>query len=85
MSESLQERLSQVLLDLPAEDVHAVAAFAEFLAGRGRSQARDGDRELSDQEHAQMLASLNAVTSLSMEDGPPVSNRDHDRYLYGGN
>jgi len=85
MSESLQERLSGILPDLPAEDVHAVAAFAEFLAGKRQDRGRNGKREISDQEHAEMIAALDAVTSLSMEEGPPVSNRDHDRYLYGGN
>lgn len=85
MADTLTERLRQVLPAMPAEDVHAVAAFAEFLAGRRRNQTCDGDRALSDQEHAQMLSLLNGVTSLSVEDGPPVSNRDHDRYLYGGN
>jgi hypothetical protein len=83
MVESLQERLTHVLPDLPAEDVHAVAAFAEFLAGRRRNAAGNGERKLSDQEHAQMLAALNAVAELSLEEGPAVSNCDHDRYLYG--
>ena len=85
MSQSLEERLSEVLPDLPAEDVHAVASFAEFLAGRRSCQEGHGNRQLSREEHAQMLAALNAVALLSLEEGPPVSNRDHDRYLYGAN
>lgn len=85
MSQSLEERLSEVLPDLRAEDVHAVASFAEFLAGRRCSQGGHGNRQLSHEEHAQMLAALNAVALLSLEEGPPVSNRDHDRYLYGAN
>lgn len=84
MTQTLTEQLSQVLPDLPAQDLHAVAAFAEFLAGRRRLRAGNGRGPLSDQEHAQMIAALDAVTSLSVEEGPPVSNRDHDRYLYGG-
>ena len=85
MPESLKERLSQALPDMTATDLHAVAAFAEFLANRRPTQAPNDDKELSEEEHAQMLAALDAVASLSLEQGPPVSNRDHDRFLYGAN
>jgi hypothetical protein len=40
--------------------------------------------EVSDAEHARILRTLSAVAALSLEAGPSVSNRDHDRYLYGG-
>lgn len=83
MAEMIEERLRQVLPDMPSEDVRAVAAFAEFLAHRRRPGGANGERELSDEEHSHRLALLNAVAALSAESGPPVSNRDHDRYLYG--
>lgn len=38
---------------------------------------------LSKEEHARIVAALDEVTALSQETGPPVSNRDHDAYLYG--
>jgi hypothetical protein len=41
------------------------------------------EAELSDAEHARILGVLDAVAALSLEKGPAVSNRDHDRYLYG--
>ena len=43
------------------------------------------DRKLSflKAEHARMLRVLDAVVALSSATGPAVSNRDHDRYLYG--
>jgi len=68
---------------MPAEDVHAVAAFAEFLANRRQSQDADGEKHVSEEEHARVLAALDAVTALSTEQGPPVSNRGHDQILYG--
>jgi len=40
--------------------------------------------EISEAEHARILRTLRAVAALSSEAGPSVSNRDHDRYLYGG-
>jgi hypothetical protein len=40
--------------------------------------------EISEAEHARILGVLNGVTALSVQTGPPVSNRDHDGYLYGG-
>lgn len=39
--------------------------------------------EISESEHVRILSALDAVSALSLETGPPVSNRDHDRYLYG--
>ena len=31
------------------------------------------------------MATLDGVAELSLKEGPPVSNREHDQYLYGGN
>ena len=62
----------------------AIVAFAQFL-----SERRQGERETTSQdelsatEHTRILHVLDAVAVLSSETGPPVSNRDHDRYLYG--
>lgn len=83
MAEMIEERLRQVFPDMPSEDVRTVAAFAEFLAQRRQRGGANSARELSDEEHSCRLALLNAVAALSTENGPPVSNRDHDRYLYG--
>ena len=43
--------------------------------------------QLAEVEHTRILRVLDAVVALSSEavTGPPVSNRDHDRYLYGKN
>jgi hypothetical protein len=48
---------------------------------RGLKSAKEA--EISKAEHARILRVLNGVAALSVETGPPVSNRDHDRYLYG--
>ncbi len=82
MNETLQETLRQALPDMPAEDVHAVAAFAEFL-GKKRQEAASHENVLSDEQHARILAEFDTVTALSMQQGSPVCNRDHDHYLYG--
>ncbi|MBI2366469.1 MAG: hypothetical protein HYV01_15900 [Deltaproteobacteria bacterium] len=42
------------------------------------------DAEISEAEHARILRRPDSVAALSLETGPSVSNRDHDRYLYGG-
>ena len=57
------------------------------LAGapkKGRDQKNRIEVETSEAEHARILRTLGAVVALSLETGPSVSNRDHDRYLYGG-
>jgi hypothetical protein len=51
---------------------------------KGRSLKTRIEAEVSEAEHARILRTLRAVAALSSETGPSVSNRDHDRYLYGG-
>lgn len=51
--------------------------------GKGRHPKTRIETEVSEAEHARILRTLRAVAALSSETGPSVSNRDHDRYLYG--
>jgi hypothetical protein len=51
---------------------------------KGRDRKTRIEVEISEAEHARILRTLGAVAALSLEAGPSVSNRDHDRYLYGG-
>ncbi len=85
MEPTLEQRLREVLAEFPPEDVRTIVAFTEFLWDR--HQAEEGpvttEAELSEAEHNRILQVLDAVATLSVETGPPVSNRDHDRYLYG--
>lgn len=84
MALDLEQRLREVLVDLPSEDVHAIVAFAQFLFERRQAEQRVGNEaELTDTEHARILRVLDDVVALSAETGPPVSNREHDHYLYG--
>ena len=53
-------------------------------AGRNRNLKTRIEAEVSEAEHARILRTLDSVAALSLETGPSVSNRDHDRYLYGG-
>ena len=84
MEQALEQRLREVLGDLPPEDVHVIIAFAQFLSAR-RLIAKESaaDHELSEAEHTRILHVLDAVAALSADTGPAVSNQDHDRYLYG--
>jgi len=52
-------------------------------AAKGRDLKTRPEAEISETEHARILSALEAVSALSLEKGPPVTNRDHDRYLYG--
>ena len=52
-------------------------------AKTGRNLNKRVGAEISEAEHARIVSALEAVSALSLEKGPPVSNRDHDRYLYG--
>ena len=84
MEQSLEQRLREVLGDLPPEDVYTILAFAQFLSERRQVASATGAQdELSEAEHARILRILDAVAALSAATGPRVSNRNHDRYLYG--
>ncbi len=52
--------------------------------GKDRDLKIRSEAEISESEHARILRMLDRVAALSLETGPSVSNRDHDRYLYGG-
>lgn len=79
MEKALEQRLREVLGDLPPADVYAIIAFAQFLSERSQGARETGPQdELSEAEHARILRELDAVAALSSETGPTVSNRDHD-------
>lgn len=82
MIASPEERLRATLAKLGAREQEEVLDFAEFLSHRRAESGTPGER-LSEEEHTRILAALDAVTALSQETGPLVSNRDHDADLYG--
>jgi len=82
MAANPEERLRAVLVKLASREQEEVLDFAEFLAQRRAETAAPAER-LSEEEHARIVAALDTVVALSQETGPPVSNRDHDAYLYG--
>ena len=53
-------------------------------AGKDRDLKTRIEAEISEAEHTRILRTLDDVAALSLETGPSVSNRDHDRALYGG-
>jgi hypothetical protein len=65
-------------IDLPAGEVRLVILFPDHLR-------KDFPPKLSSEERSRILAALDSVAELSLREGPPVSNREHDQYLYGGN
>lgn len=84
MEQALEQRLREVLDDLPPEDVYAIVAFAQFLSERRQVERETGSKDaLSEKEHTRILRVLDTVAALSADTGPTVSNRDHDHYLYG--
>jgi len=82
MRTSPEERLLTVLAKLASREQEELLDFAEYLAQR-RAGATPPVERLSEEEHARIVATLDAVAALSQETGPAVSNRGHDAYLYG--
>lgn len=84
MEQTLEQQLKKALADLPPEDVQAIVAFARSLQRRRQEKkGKKAEPELSETQYCQIVRVLDAVAALSLKEGPPVSNRDHDRDLYG--
>ena len=78
-----EQEIRKVLNDFSAEDVESVVALVKSICQKRALEARPAELELSDAEHARICSVLDSVAGLSLEKGPAVSNRDHDKYLYG--
>jgi len=65
-------------IDIPVGEVRLVILLPDELR-------QESIQKLSPQERRRILTTLDSVAELSLKDGPPVSNRKHDQYLYGGN
>jgi hypothetical protein len=76
-----EQEIRKALSDLPAEDVEAVVTLVNSLCQKRAAAMVLAEAELSDTEHGRILSVLDAVAALSLEKGPAVSNRDHDRYF----
>ena len=84
MKPTPEQEIRKALNDLPPEDVEAVVTLVNSLCQKRRATMVSAEAEMSVAEHARLLSVLDEVAALSLEKGPTVSNRDHDRYLYGG-
>ncbi len=65
-------------IDMPVGEVRLVILFPDAIR-------QDFSPKLSTEERRRILAILDGVAELSLKEGPQVSNREHDHYLYGGN
>ena len=81
---SIEKSVLEKLLKLPLEKQKQVLEFVDSIWRKHRDLKSKGESEISKAEHARVLRVLDGVTSLSVDTGPPVSNRHHDSYLYGG-
>lgn len=84
MKRTPEQEIRRVLKELPPEDVETVVNLVNSLCQKRAAKPVPNEAELSDAEHARILGILDSVAALSLHEGPAVSNRDHDRYLYNG-
>ena len=64
-------------IDAPVGEVRLLILFPEDLQ-------QETPQKLSPEEKKRMVTLLDGVAELSLREGPPVSNREHDQCLYGG-
>ena len=83
MKRTPEQEIRQALRELPPEDVESVVTLVNSLCQKHAVATVSAEVQLSDEEHARILSVLDAVADLSLKQGPAVSNRDHDRDLYG--
>ena len=62
----------------PAGNVRLVILYPDDLS-------QDYPPKLSFEEKNRIIEILDSIAEISLKHGPPVSNRNHDQYLYGGN
>lgn len=65
-------------VDIPVGEVRLVILLPDDLR-------QNFLQKLSPEERRRIVTALDGVAELSLREGPPVSNREHDQYLYGGN
>ena len=63
-------------INAPAGEVRVVILYPENV-----NQTRL--KKLSAAERKRIVSIMDSVAALSSKKGPPVSNRNHDQYLYG--
>jgi hypothetical protein len=78
-----EQEIRKALRELPPEDVASVLTLVNSLCQKRAAAMVSAEAQLSDEEHGRILSVLDAVADLSLKQGPAVSNRDHDRDLYG--
>ena len=83
MKRTPEQEIRKALRELPPEDVESVVTLVNSLCQKRAAAMVSAEAQLSDQEHGRILSVLDAVADLSLKQGPAVSNRDHDRDLYG--
>ncbi len=64
-------------IDSPPGEVRVIILIPEDVS-------QEVVQKVSPEERRRILATLDRVAALSLKEGPPVSNREHDKYLYGG-
>ena len=64
-------------IDVPLGEVRVIILVPEDIS------LKIGQKT-SPEERKRIVATLDKVTELSLKEGPPLSNREHDKYLYGG-
>ena len=86
MEQTAKQQLDKVVQDFPPEDIQALIAFAKYLYEQRQLNTPSTpsiEDNMTEEEHAQLIQTLNAVTILSSASGPSVDGREHDQYLYG--
>ena len=83
MKRTPEQEIRKALRELPPEDVESVLTLVNSLCQKRAAAMVSAEAQLSDEEHGRILSVLDAVADLSLKQGPAVSNRDHDRDLYG--
>ena len=83
MKRTPEQEIRQALRELPPEDLQSVLTLVNSLYQKRAAAMVSAEAQLSDEEHSRILSVLDAVADLSLKQGPAVSNRGHDRDLYG--
>ena len=84
LRKEVEEFVSRLIKKRRSKNGKKLSRESAGATGKDRDLKTRIEAEISEAEHTRILRTLDDVAALSLETGPSVSNRDHDRYLYGG-
>jgi hypothetical protein len=82
-----EQRLLETFHRLSPQKQQNILDFSEFLLAQENlaadTETAEAAETLEEENHQRLMTHVHEIIREAKTDGPPVSNRDHDKHLYG--